>query len=347
MKKCKGCGVVLQNDNQSLPGFVPDLNHDYCERCFRLTHYGDTKYLKTNFVTNEKIIDIYNRYSSSLFVVVIDILDGLCLKQDDLLETFKNYNVLLVINKTDLLPRNMTDKKIDNIFSSILFSLSAKYKNIKGCMLTNKFEDKFNEQFFSFLSELKANRVVFAGRANAGKSSLINKVLGNNFITTTVYPGTTLQEIEIDYRGYIFIDTPGLVDSNNYATHLNADKYKLTKIDKTIKPQSFQFYENQSYFYQGLLRVDCFTESECTIQFFINNNNEIHRTKIDNADIYYQKHYHDFSLKVKPLNINKYRVNDERLFVIKGLGMIKVSGKCDLDIYCLSDVQIYECEVNI
>lgn len=347
MKKCKGCGVVLQSDNQQLPGFVPDDSFEYCERCFRLTHYGDTKYLKTNYVTNQKILDIYSKYANELFVVIIDVLDALCLKHDDLLETFKNYNVLLIINKTDILPNNITDKKIDNIFSKILFELSKKYSNIKSCILTNKFENQFNSNFMQIIDELGYDRVVFAGRANAGKSSLINKLLGNNFLTTSLYPGTTLEELEIIYKNHIFIDTPGLVDSNNYSTHLNLEKYKLSKIDKTIKPQVFQLYEKQSYFYEGLFRVDVIPSDHASISFYINNNNEIHRTKYDNAELYYQKHYPEFKLKVKPLNKNEFKVDDYALFIIKGLGMIKVNGICKVDIYALSDIHIYESEIQI
>ena len=347
MKKCKGCGIELQCENKNDVGYVVDLNQDYCQRCFRLSHYGDTQAFKTNYVTNEKILSIYNKYSYGLFVVIIDILDALIIEQDELLDLFKDYNCLLIVNKTDLLPENVTENKIDKIFSKSLFKLNKKYPNIKAAILTNKFENKFNEQFFETLTDLKASTVVFAGRANAGKSSLINKLLNNNSLTTSIYPGTTLEEVEIDYRSYIFIDTPGLVDINNYSTHLNTDKYKLSKIDKTIKPQIFQVKENQSYFYEGLLRVDIETNNNCTIAFYINNNNLIHRTKYENADDYYQKHYSEFKLKVKPLNIKEYKNNDYNLFVIKGLGLIKVKGNCIIKIHSLDNVNVYESEINL
>jgi len=347
MKKCRGCGIELQNEYPDKPGYVDDLNRDYCQRCFRLTHYGDTKYLKTNFVTNEKIFDIYSKYKNELFFVIIDVLDALTLKQDDLLETFKNYNIVLVINKTDLLPANINYAKIEQIFSKILFDLNAKYPNIKGCILSNKFENKFNENFFNMLNEFNVQKIVFAGRANAGKSTLINKLICSNTITTSLYPGTTLEDIEIDFRGFIFVDTPGLVDKNNYSTYLNAEKYKLAKIDKTIKPQVFQFYEPQSYLYEGLLRVDIKPFKNGSITFYINNNNEIHRTKHDNADNYYEKHYNEFKLRVKPLSKTCFHITDQETFVIKGLGLFKVNGECDIQIYSLSDVQLYYTEVSL
>ena len=347
MKKCKGCGVELQNINKDEVGYVVNLEQDYCQRCFRLSHYGDTTHLKTSYINNKKIMDIYNKYKYGLFVVIIDILDALVIKDDDLLELFKDYNVLLIVNKTDLMPTNIRDEKIHKIFSKQLFELNKKYHNIRAAILTNKFENRFNEQFFTTLQDLKVNTVVFAGRANAGKSSLINKLLKNNSLTTSMYPGTTLDEVEIDYMNYIFIDTPGLVDVNNYSTHLNSEKYKLSKIDKTIKPQVFQLFEPQTYFYEGLLRVDIEPTNRASISFYINNNNEIHRTRYDNGDDYYQKHYQDFKLRVKPLVINEYKVNDSRTFVIKGLGFVKINGKCKIKIHSLIDVRVYESEIDI
>ncbi|MBP5279176.1 MAG: 50S ribosome-binding GTPase [Erysipelotrichaceae bacterium] len=212
MRKCKGCGIQLQDREKGLPGYVVDLEQDYCQRCFRLSHYGDTTHFKSNHVSNEKIYEIYSRYRNSLFVIIIDVLDALVLKDDDLLDVFRDYRTLLIINKTDLLPENVNEKKIDNMFSKMVFDLNKKYRNIKAALLSNKFESKFNEQFFNIIDDLGETSIVFAGRANAGKSSLINKLLHNNDLTTSMYPGTTLDEVSISYKNYRFIDTPGLVD---------------------------------------------------------------------------------------------------------------------------------------
>lgn len=347
MKKCKGCGAILQTNNQSDVGYVNNLEQDYCKRCFRLTHYGDISNFKTSYVNNEHIINIYKKYQNSIFVVIIDILDSFVLEDDDLLDIFSNYQTVLVINKTDILPSNINYSKIEKIITNKLFNLNKKYKNIKAAILTNKYENKFNEQFINLLDDLKTNTVVFAGRANAGKSSLINKLLNSNSLTSSIYPGTTLDEIEINYKDYIFVDTPGLVDINNYSTHLNLEKYKLSKIDKTIKPQIFQLFEKQTYFYEGLFRVDIDPKNECSVSFYINNNNEIHRCKYENGDDYYQNHYHDFTLKVKPLMINRYNINEYKLFVIKGLGLIKINGKCSINIHSLKDLKVYESEISI
>ena len=41
MKKCIGCGVELQMEDIKKPGYIKDINQDYCQRCFRMTHYND------------------------------------------------------------------------------------------------------------------------------------------------------------------------------------------------------------------------------------------------------------------------------------------------------------------
>lgn len=342
MRKCKGCGIELQTLDPNKIGYVLNENQEYCQRCFRLAHYGDTTHLNNSHVNNKMIYDIYNKYANGLFVVIIDILDALILDSDDILDVFKDYNVLLIVNKTDLLPANIKDEKINRLFSKQLFNLNKRYPNIRGAILSNKFEHEFNDQFFAALQDLKAKTVVFAGRANAGKSSLINKLLHTNDLTTSMYPGTTLDEVEIDYKDYIFIDTPGLVDINNYSTHLNSEKYKLSKIEKTIKPQVFQLFEPQSYFYEGLLRLDIKPKKQGSVSFYINNTNEIHRTRLDNADNYYEKHYSEFKLRVKPLVKTEYKINNSKILVIKGLGFVKINGECEVELYSLQNVKIYE-----
>ncbi|MBC8590432.1 ribosome biogenesis GTPase Der [Wansuia hejianensis] len=57
-------------------------------------------------------------------------------------------------------------------------------------------------------------RVAFIGKPNAGKSSLINKILGEERLIVTNIPGTTRDSIdsyfEYDDNQYVFVDTAGL-----------------------------------------------------------------------------------------------------------------------------------------
>ena len=94
MKKCKGCGVQLQSVNKDKEGYVNDLSFDYCQRCFRLTHYGDTAKVKHNLKDNEEIIEGYKNIKDALYVLIVDPFDGLIIDQDNLLKHFLDLSSL-------------------------------------------------------------------------------------------------------------------------------------------------------------------------------------------------------------------------------------------------------------
>ena len=88
--------------------------------------------------------------------------------------------------------------------------------------------------------ETKSVFVTIAGRANAGKSSLLNKLIGEKIAMVTEKPQTTrtkitgvLTEGEIQY---VFIDTPGIqIAKNKLGEHMNrAVQESVTGIDAII-----------------------------------------------------------------------------------------------------------------
>ena len=42
-KKCLGCGVILQDMDANQDGYVEDMSHDICQRCFMIKNYGHNK----------------------------------------------------------------------------------------------------------------------------------------------------------------------------------------------------------------------------------------------------------------------------------------------------------------
>ncbi len=342
MKKCKGCGEILQFVDKNSPGYAPSEDFDYCQRCFRLTHYGDTSKVNKEDTKNEDILNAYKQISDALFVVIVDPFDALFLAEDNLLSCFKGKDILLIINKIDLLPRNITEEKINKIYTEAI----KKCGNV-NCLLTYKNDETFNELFFEVLEESKYKKVVFAGRANVGKSSLINKLLEDSVLTTSIYPGTTIKVNKINYNGYSFIDTAGLIDNESYLSHLSNNNVKKILPLKTLKRQMFQLYENQSYVLNGLLRVDIKPIKNATIEFMINNNLEIHRTKLENADRYFERNCVNDKLKLLPLKPHEFDIDKFNTFYLKGLGIFKIKGKCKVNIHVNDNIKVYVSEVNL
>ncbi len=342
MKKCKGCGEILQFVDKNSPGYAPSEDFDYCQRCFRLTHYGDTSKVNKEDTKNEDILNAYKQISDALFVVIVDPFDALFLAEDNLLSCFKGKDILLIINKIDLLPRNITEEKINKIYTEAI----KKCGNV-NCLLTYKNDETFNELFFEVLEESKYKKVVFAGRANVGKSSLINKLLEDSVLTTSIYPGTTIKVNKINYNGYSFIDTAGLIDNESYLSHLSNNNVKKILPLKTLKRQMFQLYENQSYVLNGLLRVDIKPIKNATIEFMINNNLDIHRTKLENADRYFERNCVNDKLKLLPLKPHDFDIDKFNAFYLKGLGIFKIKGKCKVNIHVNDNIKVYVSEVNL
>ncbi len=342
MKKCKGCGEILQFVDKNSPGYAPSEDFDYCQRCFRLTHYGDTSKVNKEDTKNEDILNAYKQISDALFVVIVDPFDALFLAEDNLLSCFKGKDILLIINKIDLLPRNITEEKINKIYTEAI----KKCGNV-NCLLTYKNDETFNELFFEVLEESKYKKVVFAGRANVGKSSLINKLLEDSVLTTSIYPGTTIKVNKINYNGYSFIDTAGLIDNESYLSHLSNNNVKKILPLKTLKRQMFQLYENQSYVLNGLLRVDIKPIKNATIEFMINNNLDIHRTKLENADRYFERNCVNDKLKLLPLKSHEFDIDKFNTFYLKGLGIFKIKGKCKVNIHVNDNIKVYVSEVNL
>ena len=86
--------------------------------------------------------------------------------------------------------------------------------------------------------------VTIAGRANAGKSSLLNKLVGEKIAMVTDKPQTTRTKITgVLTKGeiqYVFIDTPGIQKAKNkLGEHMN-QAVKEDKRDRYKRPEQLQ-----------------------------------------------------------------------------------------------------------
>ena len=119
-KKCIGCGAILQSDDKDKIGYIRKEkleDSNYCERCFKITNYGDFKKIDT---TGEEYIEIYKNINKTndlvLFLVDIFTLND----SINMVNKYLDNKIVLVVTKYDIIPKSMyykfqpiiTDKKV-------------------------------------------------------------------------------------------------------------------------------------------------------------------------------------------------------------------------------------------
>ena len=307
-KKCLGCGVVLQSENELIKGYVKDIKMDYCMRCFRLKHYHEKSDMEF-FVDNQKIIDSVNNSEGFVFFF-IDILN-LYSETINLFKKIKRPKIL-VISKIDTFGKEISFNVIKNwlnkyfkITEEIIFIQNSFTSSNK---VLNVIENKNEREFY------------FLGITNAGKSTLLNRLIENlenkkNLITVSELPNTTLDFIKISLpNGKTIYDSVGL--TYNYCFD-DYDFMQKTLIKKPINPKTF------------LLKPFTYLTIENKIYIETVNLNSI--TFYGSNNLLVKKEYN--KELGEPLLIN---VKDKTNVYLKGVGFLYLKTAGEIKIYGIS-----------
>lgn len=324
MKKCNGCGAILQKEHPELEGFIRETNFDksdICERCFRIKNYGDYKQVEKSNINFIPILKKIND-TNDLVVLVIDIF-GINKDMKEITKYLSN-DILLVFTKRDVLPLSVSDEKLLNYADQ----LDIPYMD-KIIVSSNK-----NYEFDQLIEKIKAyqksKNVYIVGYTNAGKSTMINKLIYNysdlkSDVTTSILPSTTLDTIEIQLDETLtLIDTPGILEEESMIHFVDAKTMKKMLPMKEIKPITYQVKGKQYIYIDSLVEIEV---EDNNLTFFFSN-----QLKIDR---FYKKKKH-FNLKE-----NMIRVKENEDVVIAGLGFIKVTKNGILKVYTIDGVDVY------
>jgi len=185
----------------------------------------------------------------------------------------------------------------------------------------------------------KGRDVYVVGVTNVGKSTLINAIIklvtgDDNVITTSRFPGTTLDKIEIPLDDdSLLIDTPGIIHRGQMAHYLEAKDLKLVSPKKEIKPKTYQLNAGQTLFLGGLARFDYIQGEKQGLTVFCDNELDIHRTKLEGATEFYEKHAGGLLQPPRAKNLSdfpklirkEFSVKEKSDIVFSGLGWIRVA----------------------
>lgn len=315
MSRCIGCGIKLQSEDRTLPGYVPVssfVEHGddvYCERCYKIKHHNYDYSKVTYELTKDpnKLKELENEYykklsaiknKKALILLMIDILDIYSGFIKDLDKYIGNNPVVILVNKTDVLPKSL---KIGSLLNKIKTIGINDNLNVRDVFFVSALKEKNIETVMNkikgFLSHHKGNltEVYVVGSTSVGKSTFINTLLkiyaGNvkDLLTVSSQHQTTQDLIKImigtnaDKKPCYLIDTPGAINLYNVSTYLSQDSLKLLNVKNFIKVRNYQLREKQTLLLGGLVRLDVETES-MSVACYIPNDLYVHRTKTDNVE---------------------------------------------------------------
>lgn len=146
-----------------------------------------------------------------------------------------NKKIYLVVNKTEGLEDEIVCADFQSLGFSDILSISASHGSGISTLLDNilsTFDLENKEQ----LTE-EVIKIAFAGRPNVGKSTLINRILGEERVVVYDMPGTTRDSIAIPFeregQRYVLIDTAGV--RRRAKVNEKIEKFSIIKTLQAIK----------------------------------------------------------------------------------------------------------------
>ena len=154
---------------------------------------------------------------ADLVLFVVDGREGASALDDDILRWLRKASVpiFLVVNKTDGLDARVALAEFARYGFAEVFAVSSAHRQGIDDLLASVLARLPRDGDAALLDDDPGRvRVAFVGRPNVGKSTLVNRILGEERMIASEVPGTTRDSIAVDLerdgRKYRLIDTAGI-----------------------------------------------------------------------------------------------------------------------------------------
>lgn len=204
---------------EDTPGVTRDRIYSKCEWLGRQFMVVDTGGIEPN--TNDVILSQMRRQAelaienADVIILVTDVRCGVTADDSDVAAMLQKSGkpIVLAVNKCDSIGEPpMEIYEFYNLGLGDPFPISAAHGHGTGDMLDAVMEMLPSEEDMS--EEDDAIKVAIIGKPNAGKSSLVNKIAGEERVIVSDIAGTTRDAtdttIENEHGKFVFIDTAGI-----------------------------------------------------------------------------------------------------------------------------------------
>lgn len=218
---------------QASPGVTRDLHYaevNFGDTRFVLVDTGGLSTEHTDALTTEVNLQVDLAIDTAdAIICVMDGRDGLNPEDQDVADRLRKIEtpVFWAVNKIDAPSLEHLTFEFYKLGVETIYAISAREKQgvdalfqavIAALPVVAAEEPVDNED------EQRAVRVAFVGTPNVGKSSTINRILGEKRLIVSEIPGTTRDAIDVpftlDDKPYVLIDTAGLRRKGKVSLHV-------------------------------------------------------------------------------------------------------------------------------
>lgn len=179
--------------------------------------FNDNQDIMAELVTQQALQAVKE---ADCVLFVVDGRAGLTPPDEFIMKKLRAFDtkIYLVINKTENLDEISASAEFYRLGIDKIYAISAAHRQGIGTMLEDVLADIVQPIELTTEetepTETKIIRVAIIGRPNVGKSTLVNRMLGEERVITFDQPGTTRDSIAIpferDGQAYVLIDTAGI-----------------------------------------------------------------------------------------------------------------------------------------
>ncbi|MDP0494514.1 MAG: ribosome biogenesis GTPase YqeH [Fusobacterium sp. JB021] len=344
-KKCVGCGVELQSEDKNKSGYLPksaleNKNNKgkdlYCQRCFKIKNYGE--YIPVEMTREDYRREVHETIEDvDLVLAVFDVIDFEGSFDDEILDILREKESIVVLNKIDLIPGEKHPSEVADwakyrLGEEGIAPLDIAIVSSKNTYGISGIYKKINH-FFP-----KRAKVAVLGVTNVGKSSIINRLVGQKIATESKYPGTTLKSSKkkLTNANITLIDTPGLIPEGRFSD-LVCENCNLDIVPSMeISRKTYKEGKDRVIFIGGLVKIRIIGDNELKPIFsvYASKNVSYHDTNLEKAEELIASNRSDLfyppckscldDLKKEEIVTEKFEIETGEEIVFKGLAWLSV-----------------------